>query len=42
MAGKKVDSANPIKKRMAQRVEKPVLAARHIVREPHINSIVGI
>jgi hypothetical protein len=42
MAGKKVDSANPIKKRITQRVEKLSLAARHIVREPHINSIVGI
>jgi hypothetical protein len=42
MAGKKVDSANPIKKRIAQRVEKLSLAARHMVREPHINSIVGI
>lgn len=42
MAGKKVDSDNPIKKRNAQRVEKPLLAARHIVREPHNSSIVGI
>jgi hypothetical protein len=42
MAGKKVDSANPTRKRIAHRVEKFLLLARHTVRELQINSIVGI
>ena len=40
--GKKVDSAKPTRKRIAQRVEKFLLNARHMVRELQINSIVGI
>ena len=42
MPGKKDASDNPTKNRMAQRVEKFLLNARHIVRELQINSIVGI
>ena len=42
MPGKKVDSVKPTRKRIAQRVEKFLLNARHMVRELQINSIVGI